>query len=631
MIALPWLAFALVACDGATGPTGAAGPAGTDGAAGAPGSSGADGSAGTAGTGGTMGQAGLNSLTRIDVEPAGAACAEGGLAVHTGLDDDRDGVLGASEIDATSYLCTPSGGQALVGDVGGIARLQGVQMHNGIDLLLEASSTAGGTSMSWSTTTDSTGAYLFEAVPAGLYRLMATAPGRFSKRVSQVVVLPGLFEVADLELLVSERLLETSDGVIAEVSPAGDFLLVHYGGLFPQGSTLIDVANERTATLAGLAQGKFDPLGRWAAFPSTSPDTVTVLDLSSRALTVSQGTLMGEPFVGDRFLLVMDCVATNDLGGGDFEYAINWKALDAETGGEVSLANTTYTGASCYASGTLLADGQTLISATGNQLELTANGTTSIDLSTSLTTYQISPDESVVVILEGISRSATLTEYNIATGNVRVLDSNVDAQSVQFSPDSAWLHYSRIDAYVALNRANPLPVILAPRIGAGGFRTQVPTFSPDSRHLAFVNEQGRVSSFNTMTRQISPIGPSQPLVARTIVRFAPNSQRLTYYLGTNIVVADLSAGTHSPIPATGSLGGTFDPSGQYIYYSVNAVRIPGVGSFGDLRIRDLSSGADTLLDTMAAPGPAAGGTLFYRVHAEDAPNDARDGIWRYAL
>jgi hypothetical protein len=45
------------------------------------------------------------SLARIDDEPAGEHCTNGGVAVRTGVDDDRDGALDDGEIDATRYVC----------------------------------------------------------------------------------------------------------------------------------------------------------------------------------------------------------------------------------------------------------------------------------------------------------------------------------------------------------------------------------------------------------------------------------------------------------------------------------------------------------------------------------------------
>jgi hypothetical protein len=46
-----------------------------------------------------------DTLTREDPIPAGALCPSGGTAVHTGVDDDGDGVLDDDEIDDTVNVC----------------------------------------------------------------------------------------------------------------------------------------------------------------------------------------------------------------------------------------------------------------------------------------------------------------------------------------------------------------------------------------------------------------------------------------------------------------------------------------------------------------------------------------------
>jgi hypothetical protein len=48
---------------------------------------------------------GKQPLFRIDSEPPGTNCAAGGDAIHTGLDTNGDGILEDSEITATTYVC----------------------------------------------------------------------------------------------------------------------------------------------------------------------------------------------------------------------------------------------------------------------------------------------------------------------------------------------------------------------------------------------------------------------------------------------------------------------------------------------------------------------------------------------
>lgn len=73
-------------CNGESGATGATGPAGV---------AGAD---------------GLNTLVLLVPEPAGANCATSGVRVSAGRDADRNGVLSAGEVEASSYVCNGSAG-----------------------------------------------------------------------------------------------------------------------------------------------------------------------------------------------------------------------------------------------------------------------------------------------------------------------------------------------------------------------------------------------------------------------------------------------------------------------------------------------------------------------------------------
>lgn len=101
---------------GAQGPAGEQGPAGNDGEAGDPGQDGNDGEAGPPGMNGTPGDDGLpgedgqSALVRVDVEAAGNNCPQGGVGIYTGIDDNNNGVLDPSEEDGSpSYVCSGDG------------------------------------------------------------------------------------------------------------------------------------------------------------------------------------------------------------------------------------------------------------------------------------------------------------------------------------------------------------------------------------------------------------------------------------------------------------------------------------------------------------------------------------------
>ncbi len=87
------------------GEQGAPGADGQDGAPGEDGDPGEQGEPGEQGDPGVDGEDGDSWMVRVDVEPAGENCPEGGIAVSIGVDLDEDGVLGDDEITSTEYVC----------------------------------------------------------------------------------------------------------------------------------------------------------------------------------------------------------------------------------------------------------------------------------------------------------------------------------------------------------------------------------------------------------------------------------------------------------------------------------------------------------------------------------------------
>jgi len=51
-----------------------------------------------------------SALVKTSAEPAGASCANGGQRIEYGMDVDDDGVLGATEVQGTRYVCTGASG-----------------------------------------------------------------------------------------------------------------------------------------------------------------------------------------------------------------------------------------------------------------------------------------------------------------------------------------------------------------------------------------------------------------------------------------------------------------------------------------------------------------------------------------
>jgi len=116
-------------CNGATGATGAQGPIGLtgpqgaqgiQGPAGATGATGLTGPQGPQGGAGPNGTNGLNALIKTTAEPAGSNCANGGTKIETGLDANSNGVLDASEANAsqTQFVCNGVNGNGGSGTYG---------------------------------------------------------------------------------------------------------------------------------------------------------------------------------------------------------------------------------------------------------------------------------------------------------------------------------------------------------------------------------------------------------------------------------------------------------------------------------------------------------------------------------
>ena len=97
--------------DGAQGPQGPQGPTGNDGADGQDGADGADGAQGPQGPPGNDGADGIDgndgatALIATSNEPAGANCANGGVKIEAGVDDNGNSQLDANEVDSTQYVC----------------------------------------------------------------------------------------------------------------------------------------------------------------------------------------------------------------------------------------------------------------------------------------------------------------------------------------------------------------------------------------------------------------------------------------------------------------------------------------------------------------------------------------------
>lgn len=96
-------------------------------------------------SGGT-GDAGVNGLTLAAIEPPGAQCPGGGVRIDTGLDLDANGALSAGEVRSTQYVCNAPTAPVFYGDLtvrtaADLEALSGVEVVTGT-LRIEAAPTS---------------------------------------------------------------------------------------------------------------------------------------------------------------------------------------------------------------------------------------------------------------------------------------------------------------------------------------------------------------------------------------------------------------------------------------------------------------------------------------------------------
>ena len=79
---------------------------------------------------GANGAPGATSLVRLDVELEGEHCAQGGAALHSGVDGNGDGELSDEEVTATRYVCHGSGEKGEPGNPGSNGAKALVRLEN---------------------------------------------------------------------------------------------------------------------------------------------------------------------------------------------------------------------------------------------------------------------------------------------------------------------------------------------------------------------------------------------------------------------------------------------------------------------------------------------------------------------
>jgi len=115
---------------------------------------------GVAGVIGASGINGLTALLSVTIEPPGANCATGGKKIISGLDTNGNGILDSDEITSSSYICNSATGAAgTSGAAGstGVTGASGISGTNGLNTLLVSIAEPVGTNCAYGGTKTTSG------------------------------------------------------------------------------------------------------------------------------------------------------------------------------------------------------------------------------------------------------------------------------------------------------------------------------------------------------------------------------------------------------------------------------------------------------------------------------------------
>jgi hypothetical protein len=184
---------------------------------------------------------GEQPLIRIDPEPDGSHCAAGGSAVNVGIDTNGDSILEDSEIETTSYICNPTNPTVIDGSF---------TVNNSVD----AAQLVGVTHITGNLTIDAVG---LSSIDLGA---LATVDGTINVTgfSGTMIAMPALTATGALEYRVAAALavpvLATAGGIqINNVAVAALPALTTVGNLSFGGDALTSVSVPVLTTAASIS------------------------------------------------------------------------------------------------------------------------------------------------------------------------------------------------------------------------------------------------------------------------------------------------------------------------------------------------------------------------------------------
>jgi len=527
------------------------------------------------GTNGTNGTDGTSIAISLTNEPVGSNCANGGIKIEAGVDDNGNGVLDIpGEVDDTDYVCNGSDGSGYA-SLQGTITLSGQSDHSGITVSLAGTG--------FSTTTDATGAYTLTNIPSGAYNIVFDAPTGSGYETGATLYGYRLFAGiddydltnADLQLgrgiLLSEISRESgyysvlispdSSRVVYKVYSSDDLYSVPIGGgapilltsnvyndyysvLISPDSTRV-VYRDSSDNLYSVPIGGGTPtlLASNVYFSDYSYSVEISPDSSRVVYTDSSSDLYSIPIGGGTPTLLASNV-----------YFSNSSSVEISPDSSLVV----YTDYSDYSSDLYS------VPIGGGTPTLLASGAYYSD------SVQISPDSSLVVYTD---YSSDLYSVPIGGGSPILLASNVYSYSVQISPDSTRVIFTDSDDYgysgnlYTVQVSGGTPVMLASDVSSSTVQ-----ISPDSAYVIFTDNDGYGYSGNLYTVQVS--GGTPVMLASDVssysVEIAPNSAYVIFrddgYDSNNLYTVPIGGGSPTQLASDLHYSAQISPDSTTVVY-----------------------------------------------------------------
>jgi len=524
------------------------------------------------GTNGTNGTDGSSIAISLTIEPVGSNCANGGIKIEAGVDDNGNGVLDIpGEVDDTDYVCNGSDGSGYA-SLQGTITLSGQSDHSGITVSIAGTG--------FSATTDADGGYSLTNIPSGAYNIVFDAPAGSGYETGATLygyrLFAGIddFDLTDADMQLGRGILlseisRESGYFLFQISPdssrvvygdsSDNLYSIPIGGgtstllasnvynnyssvqVTPDSSRVVYSASSNNLYSVPIGGGTPTLLASSVYFSNYNPSVHISPDSSRVVYGDTSDNLYSVPLSGGTPTLLASSVYFSNYNPSvhispDSSHVVYGDTSDNLYSVPIGGGTPTLLASSVYFSNYnpsvhISPDSSHVVygDTSDNLYSVPISGGTSTLLASDAdnNSVQISPDSSRVVYTDGYYSSGNLYSVPIGGGTPTLLASDAFYNSVQISPDSSRVVYT--DSYYSSGNLYSVPIGGGtPILMASGVSSYSVEISPDSAYVLFtVGNDYYLGNLYSI-----PISGGTPtLMASDIyssIHISPDSTRVVY-------------------------------------------------------------------------------------------------------